>query len=123
MYGIEVCTEPFATLESDTKDHHCSYCFKSLKDYLFAPKEFYITSGDKPIVFDSGHLIAVNPHLDDFVGEAKKFKKEMTRLSSVAQVEGEGIVNWVFYDDYRVIQNLKIKACYMPSSTVRLFSS
>ena len=52
----------------------------------------------------------------------KKVKKEMTSLSSESQVEGEENVNWSFYDDYRVIKNVKIKACYTPSRTVRVFS-
>ena len=46
----------------------------------------------------------------------------MIGLSSTAQVEGEGMVNWSFYDDYGVIQHVKVQAYYIPSSTVRLFS-
>ena len=86
----------------------------ALEDDLFAPKGFYIANGDKPIVFDSGCSIEVTPHLIDFVGEIKQVKKEMTGISSRAQVEGEGNVNWTFYDDYGVVQNVKVRAYYIP---------
>ena len=114
--------EPFGALTSDTKDHHCAHCLIGLKDNIFAPKVFYIASGCKPIVFDSGCTIEVNSHLEDFAREANKVKKEITELSSIVQVEGECNVNWSFYDDYGVIQNVKIKTCYTPSSPVSLFS-
>ena len=120
--GIHSDDKPFGTLASDTKHHHCAHCFTALEDDLFAPSGFYIANGDKPIVFDSGCSIAVTPHLEDFGGEIKKVQKTMTGLSSTAQVEGEGMVNWSFYDDYGVIQHVKVKANYIPSSTVRLFS-
>ena len=91
--GIGSNNEPFRTMASDTKNHHCAHCVTALEDDLFALKGFYIANEDKPIVFDSGCSIAVTPRLEDFVGDIKQVKKTMTGLSSTAQVEGEGMVN------------------------------
>ena len=46
----------------------------------------------------------------------------MSGLSFTSKVEGEGIVEWSFYDDYGVIQHVRVNANYIPSCTVRLFS-
>ena len=90
---------------------------------MFATKGFYVDSGSKPIVFDSGCTIALTPYQEDFDGEINPVQKTMTGLSSTAKVEGEGHVKWSFYDDYGVIQHVRVKAYYIPSSPVRLFSS
>ena len=74
-------------MESDTKDHKCSHCFTALEYDLFAPRGFYAISGDKKFFFDSGFTIAVIPHLEYFMGEVEKVKKEMTGISSTAQEE------------------------------------
>ena len=50
--------EEFASLSSDQINHHCTYCFTALEEDLFSPKGFYVGSGSKPIVFDSGCSIA-----------------------------------------------------------------
>ena len=55
------------------------------------------------MVFDSGFSIAVTPHLEDFVGEVKQVKNEMSGISSTAQVEEEENMNCSIYDDYEVI--------------------
>ena len=121
-HGIHGCNEPFGAIVSDTKHHHFVHCFTAFHDDLFVSKGFYITSGDSPIVFDSGCTIAVTPHLEKFVGKMSKVKNEMTGILSTAKVEGEGNVNWTFYDDYGAIKHVTVKACYIPSITVRLFS-
>ena len=50
-------------------------------------------------------------------------QKTMAGLSFTSKVEGKDIVEWSFYDDYGVIKNIILKAHYIPSSTVRFFSS
>ena len=79
-------------------------------------------SGDRPIVFDSGCTISISPYKEDCVGGLTQINKPITGLSSTVEVEGEGAVLWSFYDDYGVIQHIKVKAYYIPSSPVRLFS-
>ena len=46
----------------------------------------------------------------------------MTGLYSNHQVVGEGTVRWRFQDGYRLTQYLQVKAYYISTSTVRLFS-
>ena len=46
----------------------------------------------------------------------------MNGLSSKENVEAEGMVAWHFLDDYGVTQRVKVRAFYVPSSGVRLFS-
>ena len=114
--------EELFLLQSDTINHHCAHCFTALDDDLFAPKGFYADNGDRPVVFDSGCSVSITPYKDDFVGKITHVKKTITGLSSTVQVEGEGTVLWSFYDDYGVIQHIKVKAYFIPSSPVRLFS-
>ena len=74
------------------------------------------------MVFDSGCTISITPFKEDFVGDISPVRNTITGLSSTVEVEGEGTCVWSFYDDYGVIQHIKIKAYYIPSSPVRLFS-
>ena len=99
----------FPPLQSDTINHHCAHCFTALEDILFMPKGFYLDSGDKPVVFDSGCTVSITPFKEDFVGKIKPVKRTITGLSSTVEVEGEGTVLWSFYDDYGVIQHIKLK--------------
>ena len=46
----------------------------------------------------------------------------MKGLGSTICVEGEGLIKWVFRDNYGVNRKVKIKAPYVPTSLVRLFS-
>ena len=53
---------------------------------------FYLDSGIKPIVFDSGCTIAITPFQDTFLKKIKLVKKTITGLSSTATVEGESTI-------------------------------
>ena len=79
-------------------------------------------NGNKQVVFDSGCTISISPYEEDFIGKLKPIKKTITGLTSTVEVEGEGTVLWIFYDDYGVIRHVKVKAYFIPSSPVRLFS-
>ena len=46
----------------------------------------------------------------------------MTGLNSTAEVEGEGVVEWMFRDDYGISQTIQTKSFFNPYSKVRLFS-
>ena len=46
----------------------------------------------------------------------------MTGLNSTAEVEGEGVVEWMFRDDYGISQTIQTKSFFIPYSKVRLFS-
>ena len=46
----------------------------------------------------------------------------MQGLSSITKVEGIGIIEWEFADDYGVKHKIRIKANYIPSAKFRLFS-
>ena len=73
-------------------------------------------------MFDSGCTVAVTPHLSDFIRPPAKATKTMNGLSSKASVEAEEMVAWHFLDDYGVTQRVKVRAFYVPSRCVRLFS-
>ena len=74
------------------------------------------------MVFDLGCTVSITPYKDDFVGKITHIKKTITGLSSTVQVEGEGTIVWIFYDDYGVFQHIQVKAYYIPSIPVMLFS-
>ena len=73
-------------------------------------------------MFDSGCTVAVTPHLSDFIRPPTKVTKTMNGLSSKASVSAEGMVAWYFLDDYGSTQRVKVRAFYVYSSGVRLFS-
>ena len=58
----------------------------------------------------------------NFIENIKSVQKTMPGLLPTANVDGEGTGEWSFYDDYGFIQYLRVKAYYILSSTVRLFS-
>ena len=82
----------------------------------------YLEEGTVPFIFDSGCSVAVSPYKDNFGGTLQPCTKTMIGLGASATVEGEGVVQWVFKDDYGVDQLIYVRVCYIPSSTVRLFS-
>ena len=57
-----------------------------------------------------------------FVGELQPVNKSMSGLNGTEEVEGEGIVEWMFRDDYRISQTIQTKSFFNPYSKVRLFS-
>ena len=70
---------------------------------MFLLLGMYVGSREKiPIVFDSECSIAVIPCKDDFCGPITTVNRIMIRLGANAQVVGEGLVEWVFRDDYGV---------------------
>ena len=74
------------------------------------------------IVFDSGFSVSITPSKDYFQGKMTPVTKTMAGLGTPAQIDEEGIVSWKVKDDYGVTQVIKIKAYYIPSSSIRLFS-
>ena len=46
----------------------------------------------------------------------------MMGLGAAVQVKDEWTVDWIFKDDYWVIQVINVHSYYIPSSSVRLFS-
>ena len=89
---LGVDDEHFPLLQSDTMLHHCAHCFTALEEDLFMPRGFYVGSGDKPVVFDSGCTMSITPFKEDFVGKIDPVQKTITGLSSTVEVEGEGTV-------------------------------
>ena len=76
----------------------------------------------KPIIFDSGFSIIVTPHKEDFVGKIKPVNKPISALNVTEEVEGEGMIEWTFRDEYGVSRVIHTKDFYIISSKVRLFS-
>ena len=68
---------------------------------MLLPILLYAGSRDQiPIVFDSGCSITVTPCKDDFFGLITPVNKTMIGLGTNTQLVGEGLVKWVFRDDY-----------------------
>ena len=111
-------------LDGDTRriSQHPAHCYTSIDSEIFDPRGYYCKDDTTPIVFDSGCTVAVTPHLSDFIRPPAKVTKTMNGLTSKASVEAEGMVAWNFLDDYGVTQRVKVRAFYVPSSGVRLFS-
>ena len=66
--------------------------------------------------------MAVSPYKEDFEDTLISVAKIMQGLGASSQVHGEGRFNWVFKDNYSVTQEINIKAYYIPTSPVILFS-
>ena len=100
------------------------YGYTSLEEDLFTPVGLYMNEYQLPIIFDSGCSVSVSLYKKDFgytltmTTEAKT----MQGLGATVQVQGEGKVRWIFKYDYGVSQEVDIKAYYIPTSSVRLFS-
>ena len=77
-----------------------------MEDDIFIPKGMYVSSDLKPIIFDFGCSIIVTPYRQDFVGELLRVNKYMSVLNGRAEVEGEGMVEWMFRDDYGISQTI-----------------
>ena len=82
----------------------------------------YVQSDGIPVIFDSGYNIAVMPHASGFINKITPVDKIMDGLGATAKVIWEGFINWVFQDDYEVLQRIQAKVYHVPSSKVRLFS-
>ena len=87
-----------------------------MEDDLFIPKEIYVGSYSKPIIFDSECSITVTPHAQNFVGEFRSVNKSILGLNGTTEVEGEGMVEWMFRDDYEYIKQYRQN----PSSSYHL---
>ena len=89
---------------------------------MCTPKGVYIEDNAKiPVIFGSGYSIAVSPCKVDFGNTLQQSQKSMIILGSTVSMEGEGTVRRVFQDGYGVKQVIRVKSCYIPTSTVRLF--
>ena len=55
--------------------------------------------------------MAVSPYKSDFIGGIKYVKgREMQGLYSITKVEGIGMIEWEFADDYGVKHTIRTKA-------------
>ena len=93
-----------------------------LDEDLYLPRGLYSSDIRIPIIFDSGCSVAVSPSKEDFGNTLVPSNKTMLGLGATVQVKGEGIVKWVFRDDYGVNQVIEVKAYYIHNSKVGLFS-
>ena len=79
------------------------YGFTSLEDALLLPVEMYVRGDDDiHIAFDSGCYVAVTPNKEDLCGPITSVNKTMIGLGATARMEGEGLVEYTFRDDYGV---------------------
>ena len=99
-------------IDSESVQRDCK--FNKLLDYVFIPVGMYVNDNDIAIVFDSGCSVAVAPHLEDFIGPITKVDKTMRGLGASVKVEGGGIIQWCFRDDYGVKQMIEVKVYYIP---------
>ena len=66
--------------------------------------------------------MAVSPFKDYFIGGVRLIKvREVRGLSSITNIEGIGIVEYLFRDEYKVSRTLKFKVTYIPGANFRLF--
>ena len=76
-----------------------------------------------PVVIDTGASYALTPIREDFIDNLVPSKLgSLQGLSSKAKVAGEGTVEWTIYDVNGVIKTVRVRAYYVPSATIRLFS-
>ena len=64
----------------------------------------HVGPDSKPIIFNSGCSITVTPGRQDVVGELRPINKQMSGLDGTSDVEGEGIIEWIFRDDFGTYQ-------------------
>ena len=73
------------------------------------------------VIWDTGASISISPCKEDFIDLNQNVNKSyLAGVSSAMKVEGEGTVQWNMMDERGNIRNLKIKALYVPSCSVRL---
>ena len=73
------------------------------------------------VIWDTGASISISPCKEDFIHLNQNVDKSyLAGVSSAMKVEGEGTLKWNMMDERGNIRQIKIKALYVPSCSVRL---
>lgn len=84
---------------------------------------YTMSTGEYPLIFDSGTSITITPHYEDFVSFTKNIGPTTLHGVSAATVcQGKGTVRYTVYNDDGVACNIETTALYVPNARVCLLS-
>ena len=84
---------------------------------------FSTSTGELPIVIDTGASVTLSPIASDFVGPILPCKRtHLKGLSSQTSISGIGTVSWVIRDALGTIRRIETEAYFVPDASIRLFS-